>query len=31
MSARRTTLFSELVNGAPATGAYVLNSSDEGG
>lgn len=25
-----TTLFSELVHGAPATGAYMLNGSDEG-
>jgi hypothetical protein len=25
-----TTLFSELVNGAPASGAYMLNSGDEG-
>jgi hypothetical protein len=25
-----TTLFSELVNGAPADGAYMLNAGDEG-
>ena len=30
LSKSLTTLFSELVNGAPADGAYMLNAGDEG-
>ena len=30
ISTTLTTLFSELVNGAPQAGAYMLNAGDEG-